>query len=42
MDLQTAKYGLSIAACGIIGIIIFFVLYIKMGERVQNRSNKKD
>jgi hypothetical protein len=42
MDLQTVKYGLAIAACGIMGVIVFFALYVKMGEWVQNRTPRKD
>ncbi len=41
MDLHTAKFGLAIAACTIVGIIVFFALYIRMGERVQKRTAGK-
>ncbi len=42
MDLHTAKFGLSIAVCTIVGIVIFFALYIRMGEKVQKRAQNKD
>lgn len=42
MDLQTVKYGLSIAVCGTIGIIVFFAFYIKMGQRIQKSARNRD
>ena len=42
MDLQTVKYGLSIAACGLVGVVVFFALYLKMGQAAQDRAGKRD
>jgi len=42
MDLQTVKYGLSIAACGLVGVVAFFALYLRMGQAAQNRTEKRD
>lgn len=42
MDLQTVKFGLSIAACGLIGVVVFFSLYLKMGQSARNGVGKKD
>ncbi len=40
MDLHTVKFGLTIAACGMAGIILFFALYVKIGERAQRDLKK--
>jgi hypothetical protein len=41
MDLETIKFGLGIAAVGLIAIFISFAIYWKMGETALNKVREK-
>jgi hypothetical protein len=41
MDLGTVKFGLGIAAVGLIAIFVSFALYWKMGEAALQKTLKK-
>ena len=40
MELHTLKFGLEIATAFVIGVILLFALYWKMGEAVIRKAKK--
>ena len=41
MDLQAIKFGLGIALCVIVGITVFFALYVKLSVLSTRKERKK-